>query len=94
MATTTVKSMPKASATAQAPAPRDGRILRAFCHRQPGASLGFGVCGFWGLGFMVWGLGFGVLGFGVWGLGFMVWGLGLGVLRSHDSDMPGEVHGS
>ena len=27
----------------------------------------------------VWGLGFGVRGFGVWGLGFGVWGLGFGV---------------
>ena len=35
--------------------------------------------GFWGLGFGVRGLGFGVwgLGFGVRGLGFRVWGLGV-----------------
>ena len=27
-----------------------------------GRDLGFGVCGFWGLGFLVWGLRFGGLG--------------------------------
>ena len=34
-----------------------------------------------GLGFGVWVLWFGRLGFGVWGLGFGVWGYGLGFWR-------------
>ena len=42
--------------------------------------MGFGIWGFWALGFRVW-------GFGAWGLGLRFWGLGLG-FRSYSYQEP------